>query len=288
MTYFMESFGLTHMYTPFEKDWRLMMESHRQEMESINHEFDIQLAMGVPFMEKKKEKDPVPVKKPEEINTPTVTTTKKPNIFTRIFTSIKNFIDKVTDSLFNLANKENLDMNAYSQSGTFQVRVNQDVQKIDAAVDQELLKGRKVIQKIASKTGYPDDMVAEYIDNGSRVLGAIGPSIVDQGLYSYFRGTIKHKMKKKRKVIEEEESFINQGYEDLDPKQQKQIHKVLNHMNHLVQVSSESLKSVFTGKKEKGKKSSKNVEAPAETPKETKQGGVTKNGFYTMPRRDRT
>lgn len=97
---------------------------------------------------------------------------RKPNIVTRIITAIKKFLHDVGTTISDLFKKDDdvVDIENFlrSQSGT--VQLSYDVNAIKEGVDNEILKGRKIIQMISKGTSVPDKVVAEYVDGASNFI----------------------------------------------------------------------------------------------------------------------
>ena len=108
------------------------------------------------------------------------TTSTKPNIIKRIIDAIRRFIRDLSSSISDAFKNEDdvLTVEKYLASQTGKEQFSYDVDGVKAAVDQEILKGRKLVQILAKGTALPDDVVAEYVDGAkdflSRHKGIIG------------------------------------------------------------------------------------------------------------------
>lgn len=233
----MDSLGIQHFSTPMERMWENIMLEHDHEMETLQTEFLIEAAFGLEDGNG------------SERNSSTKSNEKE-NIFSRICKSIQRFIQNAIDMVTNIISKDDLKVSDYMNSDSFQIRLDEDVNAINEIVDQEMLKGRKMVQAIANNTGYPDDMIANYIDKGSASLLRVGPCIIDNALYNNFRKSFNASAQKRKREWEKEVAWMNKGYEKYTPKQKEQMKRVLSHMESLTKKSvSSSMKAIIKGNK---------------------------------------
>lgn len=112
--------------------------------------------------------------------------TKKKNIIIRLCESIIKFITDVVSSVKDIftPGKSHVDIKSYLASEQGQIELDNDLMKVEDQVNEEIRKGRKIVQAIANKTKIDDAVVEEYIDNAAKGVKNYGRTIVGTG-YSY-------------------------------------------------------------------------------------------------------
>lgn len=89
-----------------------------------------------------------------------------------------NFIQLFQD-IFSKKNK--MTNEDYFQSETAEIQFNSDYAKTIENVEKEVLKGRKIIQRISKSTGIDDRVVADYCDRATNAVINNTPAVVKTG-----------------------------------------------------------------------------------------------------------
>lgn len=157
---------------------------------------------------------------------------KGENLLQKIITKIKNFISGFLDAVSNLfKSKEHVDLESYLASNTGQMEMEYDLQKIQQNLDSEMLKGRKLVQKISSATGVDDAEVANFCDTAARAIQKHGKTILKVGVtFALFKAMTSKFRDKDREVSE----MYDRVKIIKDPKKKAQAAKVLNAMASLI------------------------------------------------------
>ena len=146
----------------------------------------------------------------------------------KIISAISNFINSFIEMVENaFSNKEHITGDDFVNSKTGQLAFNADAKKIQAQIDDEVLKGRKIIQAISSKTGIDDKTVAEFCDTAFDVGKSVGkfvlPITAAWGVKTFILKSMKNNKDKIKQLGEE-------VAKETDPKKQQQKLKVLMKM----------------------------------------------------------
>ena len=143
----------------------------------------------------------------------------------KIIDTIVNFINSFIEMIENaFSNKKHITGDDFINSKTGQLAFNADAKKIQAQIDDEVLKGRKIIQAISSKTGIDDKTVAEFCDTAFDVGKSVGkfvlPITAAWGVKTFILKSMKNNKDRIKQLGEE-------VAKETDPKKQKQKMKVL-------------------------------------------------------------
>ena len=146
----------------------------------------------------------------------------------KIIDTIVNFINSFIEMIENaFSNKKHITGDDFINSKTGQLAFNADAKKIQAQIDDEVLKGRKIIQAISSKTGIDDKTVAEFCDTAFDVGKSVGkfvlPITAAWGVKTFILKSMKNNKDKIKQLGEE-------VAKETDPKKQQQKLKVLMKM----------------------------------------------------------
>lgn len=91
----------------------------------------------------------------------------------RVFSS---FISNIKDA-FKL--NDNITAEDYFKDPNVKIQFTEDVQRINEEIDEEILKGRKIVQKISKGTHMDPRVVADYCDKATNFAGKVaGPAIL--------------------------------------------------------------------------------------------------------------
>ena len=170
----------------------------------------------------------------EENNTET--DAKKENAFVKavkaICTAIKNFISDLVSTIIGIFDtRERITDKDYLASNTGKVRLERDVRKLEEIVDDEILKGNKLLQKVSSITGISDKAIDDWVQKSSERISKVAPVVISAAAAFGFRQFFKWKDKKK--AIEKAEKEATDG-DNSDSKKNKQKLTILGHMNKLI------------------------------------------------------
>ena len=110
------------------------------------------------------------------------------NVIQRIIDAVVKFIQDVTASIKAAFAKDRMeDVEQYLSSQTGQVQLSYDMEGIEAAVDKQILQGRKIVQKISSATGISDATIAKFSDECADVVNKYGGAVIQLGAISAIR-----------------------------------------------------------------------------------------------------
>lgn len=196
----------------------------------------------------------------ESENESTEADVKRENAFVKaikaICTAIRNFIGDLIASIASIFDgREDLTAEEYFDSPTAKVRLSNDVNEMEAIVDDEIRKGNKLLQKISSATGISDKEIDTWINNGASKIAKLAPVVIPIALTWAFKSKFKNKLKDKQKAVNDAEKTATSG-DNTDPQKNKQKLKVINWMNSLIKDLSKSCTNV-TKEIHKAKKKSK-------------------------------
>jgi len=167
----------------------------------------------------------------------TADTAKKENSFIKavksICTAIKNFIGDVITSIVNLFDgRENITPEDYFESPTAKLRLEKDARQLERIVDDEMRKGNKFLQAIASKTGIDDEQLDTWIRGATEKIEKLAPVVVPAVLGFTFKKIFSNMMTKNKKSFEDAERTATSG-DVSDPEKQGKVNKVLGFMSKL-------------------------------------------------------
>lgn len=165
----------------------IITESFSLELELLNRDYNyargISLVEGVSiddvmdiFEEKVKKQTPQPTA-PEPAEEKV--TGKGKNFFNRVLDSIINFFHKLNERIqSHFKSTEDVELSEYLASQTGSVQLEYDLDKVENFVNQQFLKGRKIVQAISSATGISDAKVAAFCDECTQTaIDFTGPTI---------------------------------------------------------------------------------------------------------------
>ena len=133
------------------------------------------------------------------------------------------------------SNKKHITGDDFINSKTGQLTFNADVKKIQEQIDDEVLKGRKLIQAISSATGVDDKTVANFCDKAPNVAKHVGkfvlPVAAAWGIKTFL-------LKQMRMDKEEIKRLVDGVADETDPKKQKQKMKVLQKLKKDISIGT--------------------------------------------------
>ena len=96
----------------------------------------------------------------------------KQNIVLRVIEAIKRFLRDLGTSISDAFKKDEdtVTIEQFLQTQQGQAKLSYDVEAIQAGIDDEILKGRKIIQAISKGTNVPDKVVADYVDRATNFV----------------------------------------------------------------------------------------------------------------------
>lgn len=154
----------------------------------------------------------------------------------KIVDTIVNFINNFIEMIENaFSNKKHITGDDFINSKTGQLTFNADVKKIQEQIDDEVLKGRKLIQAISSATGVDDKTVANFCDKAPNVAKHVGkfvlPVAAAWGIKTFL-------LKQMRMDKEEIKRLVDGVADETDPKKQKQKMKVLQKLKKDISIGT--------------------------------------------------
>lgn len=154
------------------------------------------------------------------------------NLLQKIISKVRLFIRNFLDSVSNLfKSKEHVDIDSYLASNTGQMEIEYDIKQIQSNLDNEMLKGRKLVQKISSVTGASDQEVATFCDGAARIIQKHGKTAVKIGVtFALFKAMTSKFRDKDRELSDmyDKVPLIK------DPQKKAQAAKVLNSIAHMI------------------------------------------------------
>ena len=159
-------------------------------------------------------------------------TEKGENFLQKMIARIRNFISGFLDTVKNLfRSKEHVNLESYLASNTGQMEMEYDLKQVQQNLDSEMLKGRKLVQKISSATGVDDAEVANFCDTAARAIQKHGKTIVKIGVtFALFKAMTSKFRDKDREVA----AMYDNVPLIKDPKKKAQAAKVLASMANLI------------------------------------------------------
>ena len=153
-----------------------------------------------------------------------------------IINTISNFINSFIEMVENaFSNKEHITGNDFANSKTGQLAFNADVKKIQAQIDEEVLKGRKVIQAISSATGIDDKTVADFCDNALDVGKNVGKFVLPVAAAWGVKTFILNSMKKNKDQVKQ---LGEEVAKETDPKKQSLKMRVLEKLKKDISIGT--------------------------------------------------
>lgn len=167
------------------------------------------------------------------------------NKFIKVIKSIIDTMEKFFTNFIQLfkdifSKKQGITSDDYFQSETAEMKFNSDYAKTIENVEKEVLKGRKIIQKISKSTGIDDRIVAEYCDKATNTVidntPAVTKTVAQYGLAKIVRGGLNNITKTVKTTgfeiqdeieAQKKENIKNQGF---IRKKKNQLVMVLNKM----------------------------------------------------------
>lgn len=172
------------------------------------------------------------------------TKAKRENAFIKavkaICSAIINFIGDIIASIANIFDgRENVTPEEYFESPTGKLRLQKDINKLEAVIDDEIRKGNKLLQKLSKATGISDEEIDKWIRLSSEAINKIAPVVIPAAIGFGFTKLFKKVFNDKSKKVEEAEKAATSG-DNSDPKKNKQKMTILGHMNWLVKQAGEA------------------------------------------------
>lgn len=163
------------------------------------------------------------------------------DLIRRFIKLIGDFFAMIKEAI--LGPSRNVTAEEYFNDPTVQVKLNHDVDELHKVAEEELLKGRKIVQAISKGTHIDDHIIADWIDTSSRKLDNIKPLAIAVGTL-YGRRFAYNKFYAKRT---EEMKELEKKCKDktLDKKQRDQYKKTLNHMIRIGQYELNAEKEYY-------------------------------------------
>ena len=154
------------------------------------------------------------------------------NIAKRITRLFSDIIELFTNML---PFKKDLDIDQYMRSATGVMRLDADIKEIDNEVQDQMRKGRKIVQLISKSQVIDDEVVADYIDETQRIIMKTakteGTAVIKTSLaYKKYFSTVKDKLIQQRKMINE---IIDIAYTANGQKQRGQAIKIARAISDL-------------------------------------------------------
>lgn len=154
------------------------------------------------------------------------------NLLQKIIAKVRLFIRNFLDSVSNLfKSKEHVDIDSYLASNTGQMEMEYDIKQIQSNLDNEMLKGRKLVQKISSVTGASDEEVANFCDGAARIIQKHGKTAVKIGITFALFKAMTSKFRDKDKELAD---MYDKVPLIKDPQKKAQAAKVLNSIAHMI------------------------------------------------------
>lgn len=154
------------------------------------------------------------------------------NLLQKIISKVRLFIRNFLDSVSNLfKSKEHVDIDSYLASNTGQMEMEYDIRQIQSNLDNEMLKGRKLVQKISSVTGASDEEVANFCDGAARIIQKHGKTAVKIGVTFALFKAMTSKFRDKDKELAD---MYDKVPLIKDPQKKAQVAKVLNTIAHMI------------------------------------------------------
>lgn len=164
---------------------------------------------------------------------------KKDSIFKRyisrlieiIRSTIERFINKVKD-FFKI--QEHMTTDDYLNSNSGQIQLSKDIEKINKQIDEEIIKGSKLIQSISTHTHIDDTVVADFLNRTASLLKVGKHTIIKNTVAKVVLNSSIKKCKNNMDKINEIEDSVNKSSNDLDDESKEKIQKIISALKDLV------------------------------------------------------
>lgn len=160
---------------------------------------------------------------------------------TKVIDSIKKMITDFCEMIENIfSKKERVTTSDYLNSNAGKTQLTKDMDEIQRKVDNEMLKGRKLVQAISKATKIPDREVADFVDGCSKFVKDNGKAVIaTAGTVASIAIVNKH-LKNKNNEIDNIKNDAKAA--DGDKEKENAIKKVVNSlstvMSHYISLSS--------------------------------------------------
>ena len=233
---------------PMDKEFAIMYQENQIHIQKAEHEFLLESSLASLYASSSLflESDPYDMEfdddDSDEDEEEEKKDGKKVGIFTKICNAIKSFINSFITMIRNLF-KDSLDEDTYMQSKAFDMRYDQDVERLTNEVNREMVKGRKIIQAISNQTHVDDVTVANFCDMGANLAIQNKKQIVNYTKGMLIKKKVLDSMDKSKKIVEDSQKNL-EGKKLSKEETEKGI-KVLNAMNKMVTTLGKSSKGFF-------------------------------------------
>lgn len=207
-----------------EKDFDIMKRQHDIDIDHFYNDYKLESTLaeinGSVFTEAEASSD-------KKENSKFVTFVK------RIVASIQKFISDGLEMVQNMfSKKEHLDPETFMKSQTGQIMLEYDVKKVQKQVEDEVLKGRKIVQLISKATKVDDKMVADFVDGAAKGIQKYGKVAIKTTVaFGMYKTMSKSLDKSKQVVADTEADALNcEG----NPEKEHYVTMVLKGMNSIV------------------------------------------------------
>ena len=161
----------------------------------------------------------------------------KDSKFSKIMKNISDTVTKlITDVIELISNlfssNSHIDIDSYLQSSTGSIELEYNLKDVRDKVNDEVRKGRKLIQAISKGTGVNDAMIEKYVDNASECVIKHGKVIMttaqSYAMLNHATGDLDDMKREMKDALRD----INRSVRD--PYQEIQITKVYRAMRHWI------------------------------------------------------
>lgn len=160
------------------------------------------------------------------------------NIFTRfigrICESIIKLFNNFITSVKNLFKRQNhITIDDFINSDVGKIKISKDVEKINAEIDDEIIKGSKLVQSISRGTRVDDHTVNKFLDKVSLLLRSNKDVIITNTVANAVVKSSEKKAEKNKKIISDLNEEITKNKEDIDEESKITIQKIMNGLQSL-------------------------------------------------------
>lgn len=174
------------------------------------------------------EEEKKPVKKQNKI----IAGLSKIKIFQKICDAITALVHSIQHMFQNMFGKGMVNPDEYFKSSTAKINYDKNIEEYTAEISRQMVEGQKIIQKIASKTGYDAKTISDFVEMGASVANANQKKIYSAGLgwgmNKYMKKVFNNGEKMSRKMRREIQNA------NLSDKELDDAIKVANKMNSLL------------------------------------------------------
>ena len=169
------------------------------------------------------------ISKPEKQKTQSKFSKTMSNIAQKVSKLINDIIEMFSNMF---SSKSHLDVEAYINSSKGTIELDNDLKRVQAQVNAEFRKGRKLIQAISKGTGVDDETIEHYVDSTTDGVRKYGKTIISAaGSYALF----KHATGDLESLKKEMNSALNDCKTAAgDPRKEMQVSKVYTAMRHWI------------------------------------------------------